>query len=69
MYFILCNIYVDNNNPGPSDYEQKELIGRLFNSKFRASEGKTMYVLLFFESFLLLGTITTKSTLILYYHL
>ena len=40
---MLYNIYVDNNNPGTSDYEQKELIGRIFNSKFRSSEGKTMY--------------------------
>ena len=36
-------IFLDNNNPGPSDYEQKELIGRIFNSKYRSSEGKSMY--------------------------
>ena len=36
-------IFIDNNNPGPSDYEQKELIGRIFNSKYRSSEGKSMY--------------------------
>ena len=36
-------IFLDNKNPGPSDYEQKELIGRIFNSKYRSSEGKSMY--------------------------
>lgn len=33
---------IQNNNPGPQDYPQKQLIGKIFDSKHVSSQGKSM---------------------------